>query len=148
MQTFCKGLTKLPVPVSLLAVIQKLIPSKGIRRKFWRFGIIRYIEDDPYLFEDDNNENTVVETSDKSKREDDSDTEAQTETNSQTTFEGASSSKIPLLTNITNDPLINQDAKFLDTLQIVLEENKLSVIFKAHMKKVKAAFYEEREESH
>ena len=45
---------------------------------------------------------------------------------------------------ITDDPLINKDAKFLDALQNVFEANETSVIFKPHLQKMKARFYEAR----
>ena len=142
MHTFRKKLLKSPVPVNLLSVIKNLIPPKGIHRDFEGSELLDYVEDDPYLFEDD--ESKTNETPDESGSESDDDVETQPETSNQTTVETARSSKIPSLTNITEDPLINKDAKFLDALQLVLEENDTSVIFKPHLKKLKSAFYEAR----
>ena len=44
--------------------------------------------------------------------------------------------------NICSDPSINQDTKFLDALHDVFEQNETSTVFKTHIKKMKAAFYE------
>ena len=46
--------------------------------------------------------------------------------------------------NISDDPLINKDAKFLDAFQNAFEANETSVVFKPHFTKLKAAFYEAR----
>eukprot|EP00795_Rhopilema_esculentum_P002492 gene2492-18155_t len=130
MHTFCKKLLKSPVPVNLLSVIKNLIPPKGIHRDFKGSELLDYVENNPHLLEDDENETN--KTLDEGGSESDDDVETQR------------SSKILSLTNITEDPLINKDAKFLDALQLVLEENYPSVIFKPHLKKLKSAFYEAR----
>ena len=48
------------------------------------------------------------------------------------------------LTNVSDDPSINKDAKFLDAVHNVFEANEIGIIFKPHLKKMKAAFYEAR----
>ena len=101
--------------------------------------MLAYIEDNPYLFEDDENETN--ETPDESGSEN---VITQPESSNQTSVEVPRFPKIPSLTNITEDPLINKDAKVLGALQLVLEENDSSVIFKPHLKKLTSAFYEVR----
>ena len=46
------------------------------------------------------------------------------------------------MTNVSDDPLINKDANFLDAVRNVFEGNETSIIFKPHLKKMKAVFYE------
>ena len=43
-----------------------------------------------------------------------------------------------------NDPKVNMDAKFLDNLQKVFEDNETSLMFKPHLNKVKSVFCEAR----
>ena len=51
---------------------------------------------------------------------------------------------IPHLMNVCTDPLINEDAKFLDALKDVSEGIETSDIFIPHIKKMKSVFYETR----
>lgn len=104
---------KFPVPANLLSVIKILIPPKGIRRDFEGSELLDYVEDDPYLFED---KNKGEKTSDESESEDENDegnAETQAATENQSTVEAPSSSKIPSLANIAQDPLMNKNAKIL-----------------------------------
>ena len=122
MQKFQKELTESPVPAKLLTVIKQLIPPK--------------VDDDPYLLFEEHDENINEEN--ESDNEENSEVETQAEIASTVEIaETATSSN-----TITDDPLINKDAKFLDALQNVFEANETSVIFKPHLKKMKAPFYE------
>ena len=51
---------------------------------------------------------------------------------------------ISSLQNICNDPEVNKEAKFLNNLQNVFEDNAVSLMFKPHLSEVKSAFYEAR----
>ena len=88
--------------------------------------MLDYVEDDPYLLFEENDENINEEN--ESDDEENSELETQAEIASTVAIAGTatSSNTIPSLTNVTDDPLINKDAKFLD------------------LKKKKAAFYEAR----
>ena len=57
MQKFGKELTESPVPAKLLAFIKQLIPPKGIRRNLEGTELLDYVEDDPYLLFEENDEN-------------------------------------------------------------------------------------------
>ena len=57
MQKFRKKLTESPVPAKLLTVIKQLIPPKGIRRNLEGTELLHYVEDDPYLLFEENDEN-------------------------------------------------------------------------------------------
>ena len=140
MQKFRKELAESTVPAMLLTVIKQLTPPKGIRRNL---ELLDYVEDDPYL-NDENDENINEEN--ESDDEENSEVETQAEIASTVEIAGTatSSNTIPSLTTVTDDPLINKDAKFLDALQNVFEANETSVIFKPYLKKMKAAFYEAR----
>ena len=121
MQKFRKELTESPLPANLLAVIKNIIPPKGIRRNLEGSELLDYVEDDPYLFEEiEENGNWTDETSDESGNDDDNnDVQMQTEPAVEVITQANSSSTIPSLTNVCDDPLINKDAKFLDALQSV-----------------------------
>ena len=45
---------------------------------------------------------------------------------------------------MSDDPEINKDAVFLEEFQKVLEKNETSVLFKPHLNKMKAIFFEAR----
>ena len=51
---------------------------------------------------------------------------------------------ISSLQNVYNDSEVNKDAKFLDNLQKVFEDNETSLMFKPHLNKVKSVFHEAR----
>ena len=144
MQKFRKELTESPLPANLLAVIKNIIPPKGIRRNLEGSELLDYVEDDPYLFEEiEENGNGTDETSDESGNDDDNnDVEMQTEPAVEVITQVNSSNTIPSLTYVCDDPLINKDVKFLDAPQSVFEANETSVIFKPPVKKMKSAFYE------
>ena len=144
MQKFRKELTESPMPAKLLTVIKQLVLPKDIRRKLEGTELLDYAEDDPYLFFEENDENINEEN--ESDDEENSEVETQAEIASTVEIAGtaASSNTIPSLTNVTDDPLINKDAKFLYALQNVFEANETSVIFKPHLKEMKAAFYKAR----
>ena len=127
-----------------MTVIKQLIPPKGIRRNLEGTELLDYVEDDPYLLFEENDENINEEN--ESDDEENSEVKSQPEIAPTVEIAGTatSSNTIPSLTNVTDDPLINKDVKSLDVLQNVFEANETSVIFKPHLKKMKAAFYEAR----
>ena len=141
MQKFRKELTEPPVPAKLLTDIRQLIPPKGIWRNLEGKELLDYVEDDPYLLFEENDESINEEN--ESDDEENSEVETQAEIGStvEIAVKATSSNTIPSLTNVTDHPLINKDAKFLDALQNFFEANETSVIFKPHLKKMKAAFY-------
>ena len=51
---------------------------------------------------------------------------------------------IKSLQNICSDPDVNKDAKFLDDLQKLFQDNKTSLMFKPHLSKIKTGFFEGR----
>ena len=56
----------------------------------------------------------------------------------------ANGSRIASLVDICSDENINRDARLLDAIQKVFNDNESSVLFKPHAKKMKAAFTEAR----
>ena len=52
--------------------------------------------------------------------------------------------KIKSLVDLSSDPLINKDARFLEQIQSLLLENDTSDVFKPHIKKMFAAFFDSR----
>ena len=58
--------------------------------------------------------------------------------------ENKGSRRITSLQNFCDDPEINKDAVFPDEFQKVLEKNETSVLFKPHLNKMKATFFEAR----
>ena len=69
MQKFRKELTESPVPANLLTVIKKLIPPKDIRRNLDGSKLLDYVEDNPYVFEEEDG-NAIDDTSDESGSDD------------------------------------------------------------------------------
>ena len=51
---------------------------------------------------------------------------------------------IKSLQNICSDPDVNKDAKFLDDLQKLFQDSETSLMFKPHLIKIKAGFFEGR----
>ena len=56
----------------------------------------------------------------------------------------AKPSIISSLQNTCDDPEVNKNAKFLDNLQKVFQDNETSLMFKSHLNKAKSAFYKAR----
>ena len=54
------------------------------------------------------------------------------------------STKIKSLVDISSDPLINKDARFLEQIQSLLLENDTSDVFKSNIKKMLAAHFDAR----
>ena len=104
------------------------------------------IEDGPYVIDEGDKTNLSDGISEESGSDDENSiVEAQTAATPTVELATAAQSKtIPSLANISDDPLINKDAKFLDIFQNAFEANETSVVFKSHLKKMKAAFYEAR----
>ena len=54
------------------------------------------------------------------------------------------SANIKSLVDISSDPLINKNARFLQQIRSVLLKNDTNDVFKAHIKKMFAAFFDAR----
>ena len=103
MQKFRKELTGSLVPANLPTVIKKLIPSK-----------------------EEEDGNAIDDTSDESGSDNEnSDVEIQAEITPTVEFATTanSSNTIPSLTKVSDDPIINKGAKFLDAVQNVFKIN-------------------------
>ena len=140
MQKFQKELTESPVPAKLLPVNKQLIPPKGIQRNLEGTELLDYVEDNPYLLFEENDENVNEEN--ESDDEENSKVETQGEIASTVEIAGTatSSNTMPSLTNVTDDPLIKKDG--CKVFRCTSECLETSVISKPHLKKMKAAFYE------
>ena len=142
-QTVRKELMETPVPANLQVVIKQLIPPKGIRRNDLEGSeLLDYVEDDPYVIDEGDHTNLSDGINEESGSDDENSiVEAQTEATPTVELATEAHSKtIPSLANISDDPLINKDAKFLDAFQNTFEANETSVVFKPHLKKMKAVF--------
>ena len=80
-----------------MAVIKNIIPPKGIRRNLEGSELLDYVEDDPYLFEEiEENGNGTDETSNESGNDDDNnDFEMQTEPAVEVITQANSSNTVP-----------------------------------------------------
>ena len=58
--------------------------------------------------------------------------------------ENKGSREVASLQNVGDDSEINKDAVFLDKFQKMLKKNETSVLFKPHLNKLKATFFEAR----
>jgi hypothetical protein len=154
MLDFRRELLKSEVPVNLQAVVKKIIPPKGIRRKNLEGSeLLDYMEGEA-IFDDNESEvelenNEVFSSADESQEnevESITETPAETEDVNQSipTAAPVPSLSIKSLHNMCNDPEVNKDAKFLDDLQKLFQDNETSLQFKPHLNKIKAGFYEGR----
>ena len=80
MQKFRNELAESPVPANLLTVIKKLIPLEGTRRNLEGSELLDYVENNPYLLEEEEDGNASDDTSDESRSDNEnSDVETQAE---------------------------------------------------------------------
>lgn len=115
--TFEKNPSEFPLPTSLLTVIMRLIPPKGIcRNNVEDSELLEYVEDDFHLVDED------------VKRDSESDESESDNENGEVEVE-------------------NKESPVFDEclyLSIIFESNETSDIFKHHIKKMKSTFYEAR----
>ena len=80
MQKFRNELAESPVPANLLTVMKKLIPPEGTRRNLEGSELLDYVENNPYLLEEEEDGNASDDTSDESRSDNEnSDVETQAE---------------------------------------------------------------------
>lgn len=148
MQKVRKELMETPAPAKLLVVVEQLIPPKGIRRNNLEGSeLLDYVGDDPYLIDKGDDDTNLSDEISKESGSADENSIAEEQIEDTSTIELATvaqSKMIPSLVNVSDDPLINKDAKFLDAFQNVFETNETGVFLKPHLKKMKAALYEAR----
>ena len=139
-----KEILESALPANLQALIKQVIPPKSIHRKANEGAeLLDYGDDEPYLFDDDDDDDGI--DCDESGSDDENNDAEEVQDESAIIAATAEPSRaISSLFNICSDRSINQDAKFLDALHDVFEQNKTSTIFKTHIKKMKVAFYEAR----
>ena len=116
--------------------IKQIIPPKGIRRK--NFEGQKFIE----ACDKDEEKYGERATDDESESETSEDEESPSDQPSVVVLEKKGSHGIASLQNLCDDPEINKDAVFLDEFQKVLETNGTSTLFKLHLNKMKATFFE------
>ena len=127
------------MPKNLQSVIKQIISPKGIRRK--NFEGREFIE----ACDADEEENAHHATDDElSESETSEDEESPSDQPSVAVSENKGSRGIASLQNVCDDPEINKDAVFLDEFHKVLEKNETSMLFKSHLNKMKATFFEAR----
>ena len=116
--TFEKNPSEFPLPTSLLTVIMRLIPPKGIcRNNVEDSELLEYAEDDFHLVDED-----VERDSQSDENESDNENEEVEVENKET-------------------PVFDECLY----LSIIFESNETSDIFKHHIKKMKSTFYEAQE---
>ena len=110
------------MPANLLSVIKKLIPPKGIRRNLEGSELLDYVEDDPYLFEEEDG-NTIDDTSGESGTDDENNyVETQTE--------------------ITSTVKVSTTANSTNAIPSLRDETRIT--FKPHLQEMKGAFCKAR----
>ena len=152
MKDFRDSLLKSDVPNNLKTIVKQLIPPKGIKRNFEGFELLKYMDS----LGDDNDENKsdeeIYQSGDDDDDDDDenesNDDESESAVNdeeiAQSLKNTSRSAKIKSLVNISSDPIINKEAGFLEQIQALLLENDTSDVFKPHLKKMLAAFFDAR----
>ena len=127
------------VPEYLQSVIKNLIPPKGICRK--------NIEGTELL--DLTADEVVVEVQEQ-QQDDESASDIGKENSAEPELAAAiplpidTPEGITLLENLCDDSAINKDARFLDALSSVFDQNETSEIFLPRLKRMKSAFYQAR----
>ena len=148
MKDFRDSLLKSDVPNNLKTIVKQLIPPKGIKRNFEGFELLEYMDS----LGDDNDENKsdeeIYQSGDDDDENESNDDESESAVNdeeiAQSSKNTSRSAKIKSLVNISSDPIINKDARFLEQIQALLLENDTSDVFKPHLKKMLAAFFDAR----
>ena len=146
MVEYRKELMKSKVPKTIIEVVRNLIPPKGVRRKE-----VEGIEllDCGDLIDERESESECVDEDENGESSDDSDTEETTDPVPEETYvqENGPENSIPgvaILENICDDDAVNKDAKFVDNLARVLEENQTTTLFRPHLNKILVAFHAAR----
>ena len=150
MKDFRDTLIKSDVPNNLQGVVKQLIPPKGIKRNFEEGSeFLEYMDN---LDNDEDQSNGSDKSDEEIYKSDDDESEfANEEMNECANEEIAQgskniprSTKIKSLVDISSDPLINKDARFLEQIQSLLLENDTSDVFKSNIKKMLAAHFDAR----
>ena len=155
MVSFRKKLIESEIPASLPAVVKKLIPPKGIKRKNQEgYELLDFIcpddaQEDDYQNLFDNlfkSQINVEEESDgESSGSDDSSDEVLQDEGTATEPDeseiAASSSRVVSLSNLCDDSDVNKDALFLDSMAKVFEMDT-SEIFFSRVRKFQSVFDE------
>ena len=148
MKDFRDSLLKSDVPNNLKTIVKQLIPPKGIKRNFEGSELLEYMDS----LGDNNDENKsdeeIYQSGDDDDENESNDDESESAVNdekiAQSSKNTSRSAKIKSLVNISSDPIINKDARFLEQIQALLLENDTSDVFKPHLEKMLAAFFDAR----
>ena len=124
---------------NLKTIVKQLIPPKGIKRNFEGSELLEYIDS----LSDDKDENKsdeeIYQSGDDDDENESNDDESESAVNdeeiAQSSKNTSRSAKFKSLVNISSDPIINKDARFLEQIQALLLENDTSDVFKPHLKK-------------
>ena len=157
MVSFRKKLIESEIPAFLPAVVKKLIPPKGIKRKNQEgYELLDFIclddaQEDDYqnLFDNlfKSQINFEEESDEESSDSDDSSHEVLQDEGTATQPDeseiAASSSRVVSLSNLCDDSDVNKDALFLDSMAKVFEMDT-SEIFFSRVRKFQSVFDEAR----
>ena len=156
MVSFLKKLIEIEIPASLPAVVKKLIPPKGIKRKNQGYEVLDFVRPDDAQEDDCQNMfdnlfksqiNFEEESDRKSSDNDDSSDEVLqdegTAIQPDESENGASSSRVVPLSNLCDDRDVNKDTVFLDSTAKVFEMDT-SEIFLSHVRKFQSVYGEAR----
>ena len=152
---FRKKLIESEIPASLPAVVKKLIPPKGIKHKNQEgYELLDFVcpddaQEDDYQNLFDNlfkSQINFEEESDGESSDGSSDEVPQDERTAAQPDESeiaASSSRVVPLSNLCDDPDVNKDTLFLDSMAKVFEMDT-SEIFLSHVRKFQSVYDEAR----
>ena len=155
MVSFRKKLIESEIPASLPAVVKKLILPKGIKRKNQKgYELLDFVcpddaQEDDYQNLLDNlfkSQINFEEESDGESSDGSSDEVPQDERTAAQPDESeiaASSSRVVPLSNLCDDPDVNKDTLFLDSMAKVFEMDT-SEIFLSHVRKFQSVYDEAR----
>ena len=157
MVSFRKKLIESEIPASLPATVKKLIPPKGIKRKNQEcYELLDFVCPDDAQENDYQNlfdnlfkseiifeEESDGESSDSDDSSDDVLQDKGTATQPDESEIAASSSGVAPLSNLCDDPDVNKDTLFLDSMAKAFEMDT-SEIFLSHVRKFQSVYDEAR----
>ena len=95
--------------------------------------------------DEDKSDEEICQSGDDDDENESNDDESESAVNDEEIAQGSKntsrSAKIKSLVNISSDPIINKDARFLEQIQALLFENDTSNVFKPHLKKNAGSFF-------
>ena len=134
MKDFRDSLLKSDVPNNLKTIVKQLILPKGIKKYFQGSELLEFMDSLGGDNDENKSDEEIYQSGDDDDENESNDDESESTVNdeeiTQSSKNTSRSAKIKLLVNMSSDPIINKDARFLEQIQALLLENDTSDVFK------------------